>query len=41
MEDNGRKSRPEEFDIENPDEEAEKMSTVGDAITHLNSVLNQ
>ena len=31
----------EEFDIEIPDEEAEKMSTVGDAISHLNSVLNQ
>ena len=31
----------EEFDIEIPDEEAEKMSTVGDAVTHLNSVLNQ
>ena len=31
----------EEFDIEIPDEEAEKMSTVADAITHLNSVLNQ
>jgi len=31
----------EEFDIEIPDEEAEKMSTVGDAISHLNSTLNQ
>lgn len=31
----------EEFDIEIPDEEAEKMTTVGDAITHLNNTLNQ
>ncbi len=31
----------EEFDIEIPDEEAEKMSTVADAISHLNSTLNQ
>ncbi len=31
----------EEFDIEIPDEEAEKMSTVGDAISHLNATLNQ
>lgn len=31
----------EEFDIEIPDEEAEKMTSVGDAITHLNNTLNQ
>ena len=31
----------EEFDIEIPDEEAEKMTTVGDATTHLNNTLNQ
>jgi len=31
----------EEFDIEIPDEEAEKMTTVGDAVTHLNNTLNQ
>ena len=31
----------EEFDIEIPDEEAEKMSTVGDAISYLNATLNQ
>ncbi len=31
----------EEFDIEIPDEEAEKMTTVGDAVAHLNTALNQ
>ena len=29
----------EKFDIEIPDEEAEKMRTVGDAIKHLNEKL--
>jgi len=31
----------EEFDIEIPDEEAEKMTTVGDAITHLSGILEE
>ena len=31
----------EEFDLEIPDEEAEKMTTVGDAITHLSSILEE
>lgn len=31
----------EEFDIEIPDEEAEKMTTVGDAISHLKATLSE
>ncbi len=31
----------EEFDIEIPDEEAEKMTTVGDAIKHLSTILEE
>jgi acyl carrier protein len=31
----------EEFDLEIPDEDAEKMRTVGDAITYLDQHLNQ
>ena len=31
----------EEFDIEIADEDAEKMTTVGDAITHLTEQLNE
>lgn len=30
----------EEFDIEIPDEEAEKITTVKDAITHISEALN-
>jgi len=30
----------EEFDIEIPDEDAEKMTTVGDAVKYLNSKVN-
>jgi acyl carrier protein len=31
----------EEFDLEIPDEDAEKMRTVGDAVTYLDQHLNQ
>ncbi|HUU49342.1 MAG TPA: acyl carrier protein [Nitrospinota bacterium] len=31
----------EEFDIEIPDEEAEKISTVGEAIEHIKKLINQ
>ncbi len=31
----------EEFDIEIADEDAEKMTTVGDAITHLSEYLSE
>jgi acyl carrier protein len=31
----------EEFDIEIPDEEAEKISTVGEAIEHIKKLINE